>query len=493
MGNTPSIAGHDCLLAAVGHDTSMVTFRTDAFFTSHVPLYNLNTPVMPAAITYPRTTEQVAGIVNCAVENGYKVQPRSGGHSYANYGLSLVFIQKPLLLISPFLKGLGGTDGAVVVDLKHFQQFSVDPDTFVATIGAGTLLGDLQTRLDHAGGRAVAHGTCPQVGTGGHFTIGGLGTMSREWGMALDHVVGAKVVLANSTVVRASDTHNQDVFFAIKGAAASFGIVTEFKLRTHLAPRESVQYSFVWNMGNTSQKAKLFKDWQRLIFSKNLTRKFGSELIVSIAGVIVTGTYFGTREEWDALEIEKRFPPSNSANIVTLTDWTKMLGSGADNLIESVVGGLPVSFYSKSMSFASENIIPDHGVDAMFKYIDTTNKGTLAWFIIFDLEAGATNDVPVNATAYAHREAIMWMQSYAVNLLGPISSTTTKFLNGLNAVIASYHPGVDFGAYPGYVDPQLIDPQSAYWGSNLPKLQTIKADIDPLDVFHNPQSVKKLS
>jgi FAD/FMN-containing dehydrogenases len=169
--------------------------------------------VIPVAITYPRTTEQVAGIVSCAVENGYKVQPRSGGHSYANYGLSPVSIRKSTLLISPFLTGLGGTDGAVVVDLKRFQQFSVDPDTLVATIGAGTLLGDLQSRLDHAGGRAVAHGTCPQVGTGGHFTIGGLGTMSREWGMALDHIVGAEVVLANSTIIRASDTHNQDVFF----------------------------------------------------------------------------------------------------------------------------------------------------------------------------------------------------------------------------------------------------------------------------------------
>lgn len=93
MGNVQSIAGHDCLLAAVGHDSARVVFRTDFFFTSHIPLYNLNTPVIPAAITYPSTTEQVAGIVSCAVDNGYKVQARSGGHSYANYGLSLVSFQ----------------------------------------------------------------------------------------------------------------------------------------------------------------------------------------------------------------------------------------------------------------------------------------------------------------------------------------------------------------------------------------------------------------
>jgi len=389
-----------------------------------------------------------------------------------------------------FSTGLGGSDGAVVVDLQHFQQFSVDPDTHIATIGAGTLLGDLHSRLDHAGGRAVTHGTCPQVGMGGHFTIGGLGPMSREWGMALDHVVEAEVVLANSTIIRASDIENQDVFFAIKGAAAGFGIVTEFKLRTHDAPRQAVRYSFTWDLGNTAEKAKLFKDWQRLISSANLTRKFSTELVISDAGVVVSGTYSGPKGEWDAFQVEKHFPPSNSANIVSVTDWVGMFVSDSENLIESVVGGIPAPFYAKSMSFTTEHLIPERGVDAMFNYIDRTSKGTLAWFIIFDLEGGATNDIPINATAYAHREAIMWMQSYAINLPAPVSSTTKKFLNGLSAVIASYRPGADFGAYPGYVDPYLDDPQSAYWGPNLPRLQSIKADIDPHDVFHNPQSVR---
>jgi hypothetical protein len=492
MGNIQSIPGHDCFLAAVGHNSSLVTFRTQAFFALHVPLYNLNFPVTPVVLTYPKTSGQVADIVSCAVDYGYKVQARSGGHSYANHGFSLHPLQSAIIHLT-LLTGLGGSDGAVVVDLQHFQQFSVDPDTHIATVGAGTLLGNLQSRLHHAGGRAVAHGTCPQVGTGGHFTIGGLGPMSREWGMALDHVVETEVVLANSTIIRASDTENQDVLFAIKGAAAGFGIVTEFKLRTHDAPREAVQYSFAWNLGNTAQKAKLFKDWQRLISSENLTRKFATELVVSDAGVIVSGTFFGPKEEWDAFELEKHFPPGNSANIVTVTDWMGMVGSGAEALIESVIGGIPVPFYAKSMSFTPENLIPDRGVDAMFTYIDATHKGTLAWFIIFDLEGGATNDVPINATAYAHREAIMWMQSYAINLLGPVSNTTKKFLNGLNVVVASYHPGADFGAYPGYVDPYLDDPQSAYWGPNLPKLQSIKAEIDPHDVFHNPQSVQAYS
>ena len=67
--------------------------------------------------------------------------------------------------------GLGGTDGALSIDMVNFQEFSMDNSTWQATIGAGTLLDDITTQLHDAGGRAIAHGTCPGVGLGGHATI----------------------------------------------------------------------------------------------------------------------------------------------------------------------------------------------------------------------------------------------------------------------------------------------------------------------------------
>lgn len=116
----------------------------------------------------------------------------------------------------PAVLGIGGTSGAIVIDMKNFRQFSMDKTTWIATIGAGTLLGDVTRQLNHAGGRAIAHGICPQVGAGGHLTIGGFGPMSRMWGTTLDHVTEAQVVLADSSIVRASATENPDVFFSIK-------------------------------------------------------------------------------------------------------------------------------------------------------------------------------------------------------------------------------------------------------------------------------------
>lgn len=91
MGNTASTsttaAGRECLLSAVGGDAALVSFQNKLLYeVTAVHEYNLNFPVTPAAITFPETGEQVAAIVKCAAEYDYKVQARSGGHSFGNYG-----------------------------------------------------------------------------------------------------------------------------------------------------------------------------------------------------------------------------------------------------------------------------------------------------------------------------------------------------------------------------------------------------------------------
>jgi hypothetical protein len=385
--------------------------------------------------------------------------------------------------------GLGGADGHVVVDLKYFQNFSMDTDTYIATIGAGTNLGDLQDRLLHAGGRAMTHGSCPQVGVGGHFTIGGLGVMSRQWGLALDHVVEAEVVLANSSVVTASDTQNQDLFWAIKGAGASFGIVTQFKVRTHEIPTAAVQYTYTFSQGDVLDKVKLFQAWQSLLAKPNITRKYSTELIVFQDGISIMGSYLGTREEFQQFQQENNLPIQNMGNVAYITNWLAMLAHSAENYLISLTGGILTSFYSKSLSFTADQLFTQRDLVALFTYLDSAPKGTQTWWIIFDLEGGAVNDVPINATAYVHRDAVMWMQSYVVLGFRPPGFISRRFLNRLHDVILANRPAGPERSYPGYVDPYLKNGQLAYWGSNLERLQRIKTRIDPWDIFHNPQSV----
>lgn len=386
--------------------------------------------------------------------------------------------------------GIGGTDGVIVVDLKNFQQFSIDRSSWQATIGGGTLLGDVTKRLHENGKRAMAHGTCPQVGIGGHATIGGLGPTSRMWGSALDHVEEIQVVLANSSIVRASEKQNSDVFFAMKGAGASFGIITEFKVRTEAEPGESVLYSYTISAGNSKAKAAAFKKWQTMISDPDLSRKFASQFILSELGVIVSGTYFGSKAEFDSLNIAGRLPDKAKSEIV-LKDWLGVVGHWAEDAALEIAGGIQSNFYAKSIAYTKDDIIPDSSVDKLFEYIDKTDKGTPLWFVIWDLEGGAINDVAPDATAYGHRDALFYHQAYAVNLFGKISDSTRNFLTGFNKIVTDSVPGHNLGAYAGYVDPALGENgQAAYWKGNLPKLQQVKAAIDPKDIFHNPQSVR---
>lgn len=153
---------------ALDNDSTLYAFPDEPFYAwDHVRCYNLDHPTTPFCVTYPKTAQQISTIVKIAAGSGLKVQAKSGGHSYCNFS-------------SP--------DGGVVVDLQHFQGFKMDPETFVCDVGAGTLLEDLDKKLFANHKRAMAHGVCPQVGIGGHATIGGLGPSSRKYGAALDHI-----------------------------------------------------------------------------------------------------------------------------------------------------------------------------------------------------------------------------------------------------------------------------------------------------------------
>ena len=76
-----------CLLAAVAGDTSRVSYQTDPLYKITAPQpYNLDFPVQPAAVAFPKSSVEIEDLVRCAAQGGYKVQARGGGHSYGNYG-----------------------------------------------------------------------------------------------------------------------------------------------------------------------------------------------------------------------------------------------------------------------------------------------------------------------------------------------------------------------------------------------------------------------
>lgn len=104
--------------------------------------FNQRLPYTPVAIAVPTNTQHVQGAVSCAAKLGIKVSPKSGGHSYASFGL-------------------GGENGHLVVELDRMYKVTVDSSTQIATVEAGARLGRVATQLYNQGKRAFSHGTCP--------------------------------------------------------------------------------------------------------------------------------------------------------------------------------------------------------------------------------------------------------------------------------------------------------------------------------------------
>ena len=179
----------DCLLA---EHVEVITPQ-DADYGNYSAPYNLRLQYKPEIIAIAKSNDDVSHAVRCACTAGVKVQARSGGHSYASYSL-------------------GGVDGALIVDTQRFQDVSYDEESTLATFGAGLRLGNLALAMQEHG-RAIPHGTCTNVGVGGHFTVGGNGFTTRAHGLAIDSLVGIDVVLANGKLVHATEDNFSDVSF----------------------------------------------------------------------------------------------------------------------------------------------------------------------------------------------------------------------------------------------------------------------------------------
>ncbi|MBE3043509.1 BBE domain-containing protein [Candidatus Bathyarchaeota archaeon] len=234
--------------------------------------------------------------------------------------------------------------------------------------------------------------------------------------------------------------------------------------------------------------APVYAAWQDLISDPALDRRFASEFIVEPLGVIITTTFFGTEDEWEESGIPDRIPTGGVVS-AAVSDWLGGLAREAGN--EALyIGDTPSPFYSKALGFSEEDLLSRESIDTLFQYIDDADKGTLIWFVIFDLTGGAINDVPLESTAYPHRDKLMFYQSYAIGL-GALPDATTEFVEGVHKEIQKgAGPGAN-STYAGYVDPALgAATEEVYWEGHADLLRVVKGEWDPEEVFWNPQAVR---
>lgn len=310
--------------------------------------------------------------------------------------------------------------------------------------------------------------------------------MSRMWGSALDHVESVEVVTADGEITRASYTENPDLFFGIKGAGGSFGVVTEFTVHTHAEPGSVVEYSYALSFGSQKDMVDVYKQWQALIGDPDLDRRFSTLFIAHPLGAIITGTFYGTEDEFEATGIADKIPNGGDLEL-RLMSWLGSLTHHAE-VAGMGLAELPTAFASRSLAFRQEDLLSNGTIDDLFAYLDEADKGTLIWTLIFNSEGGAMADFS-QGNSYPHRDKVMMYQSYVVGI-PKVNSATREFVREVQKRVRKGAPDAKT-TYAGYIDPTL-DRKAAndfYWGQHVPELRNIKKKWDPTDLFRNPQSV----
>ena len=183
----------------------------DADYDEARKVYNGMIHKKPRLIAQCADVADVIRCVNFARDNDLLVSVRGGGH---NAG------------------GLGVCDDGLVIDLAGIKYTRVDPAARRVTVGGGSLWGDVD-HATHAFGLATPSGFITTTGVGGLTLGGGMGYLTRKYGLTIDNLLSADVVLANGKFVRANADENSDLFWALRGGGGNFGVVTSFTFKLH--------------------------------------------------------------------------------------------------------------------------------------------------------------------------------------------------------------------------------------------------------------------
>ena len=201
-------------------------------------VYNAMIDKKPSAIAMCVDAADVQTCVNFARDNDIPLAICSGGH---NAG------------------GLGSVDGGLVINLSKMRGIRVDPKTKTVRVQAGCRWGDVD-HATHPYGLAVPAGIISTTGCGGLTLGGGLGHLTRKYGLTIDNLLEADVVLADGSMVVASADENPDLFWALRGGGGNFGVVTSFLFRG-----KPVHTIFggptLWDLDRTEEIMKWYRDF----------------------------------------------------------------------------------------------------------------------------------------------------------------------------------------------------------------------------------------
>ncbi|MDF2708924.1 MAG: linked oxidase domain protein [Nonomuraea muscovyensis] len=419
---------------------------------------------LPAAVACCASEADVVSVLELARARGLPFALRGGGHSFAEHS---------------------STTG-LLVDLGAMKSIEVGAES--VRVGPGVTIGELARRLaEH--GRMVPCGWCPTVGVVGAVLGGGYGVLSRLYGLGADHLLAARLVLADGRIAEAGD----DLLWALRGAGAgNFGVVTRITLRT----RPIVPVTAVQAVCDFGRAADLVDAWQH--WAPEAPDEVNLEIAV-ISGdepeeppyAVLFGVVAGP-EEW-ARKLVGELAPLDRLRLTRLEGAAAAChhayadgGEGA--VTELPHGERPGLRLNKSGFF--DGHLPRTAVEDLLERLAADRvRGEIR-----DLEfvpwAGAIARVAPGASAFVHR-APRFLLKQAVQVGFRATDSRRRDAHAwLCRSWARLSPWASGAVYPNYPDADLEDWASAYYGSNLPRLREVKAAHDPEGLFRHAQSLR---
>jgi FAD/FMN-containing dehydrogenase len=393
----------------------------------------------PGLVLRPGTTEEVAEAVRYARTQAVPIAVRSGGHG---------------------VSGRATNDGGVVIDLGKLDAVTVlDRSKNRVRIGAGARWGKVAEVLGEHG-LAMSSGDYGDVGVGGLATAGGLGFLSRKFGLTIDHVVGAEVVLADGSIVRTDAQNEPDLFWAIRGAGGNFGIVTAFDFEAY----ELGNVICAVQTFDASDTADFLVNWGRLV--EAAPREVTSFLYAfpGQRGPMAQATSVFAGEDVDAAA--EALSALGAAG--PLRDQRAHIAPYA--ALVPLHGGR----HAGDGSIVGRSGLVDHITPEIGSILEEGLKTGAFNLLQFRAVGGAVNDVAPEAMAYAHRT-----QNFSINAAATAGEEET-----LDAVWSRLRPHLK-GMYLNFeTDTHPDRLLEAFPHPTLMRLRLLKRRYDPDNVFN---------
>ncbi|KAG7391945.1 hypothetical protein PHYBOEH_006516 [Phytophthora boehmeriae] len=471
-----------CLTAA-GVENSVPTTTT---WTTDIEPWNSRVNPTPSAVAFPKTEEEVSAALKCAAQSSTKVTTLGGNRSFSSLGF-------------------GRNDGALVMNLKNMKVLQYDEASSILTYGGPVMISEAASLLWNDHKRTLPHGRCPDVGMAG-IASSGFGTMSRHSGTVLDNIVGVRVALANGSIVDADAEKNPDLFWGVRGAASSLGVVLQFKLKTFEPPSQRVtNYTIAFN---SSYKPTQQDNVDLLLGTQKWAQSADNNDLLSIRFSISTKSklkgfvYGSTNESAASLASLMKYLPETA---VLTSDEFDFWASEDITTPGIATKGISPRLFFYITAVTIKNSVPLDNSTAWDLFTNTAYAPKLAdatasGFI--DVWGGEfTKSVAADASAWKHDDNLLlvrWdMRTPTFNVSFADSSIATM-REGFFKFVDSYKAA---GGSPGtlitYRDEKWSIDEVAeyiYGGGNFERLQKIKTEYDPSEMFNtDPQAIPALT